>query len=102
MTITITDSSDTSKFEKLLKFLYRERIPFSFDPNSPLSSEELAIQERLQAKYGLNGQWADMSDDAKQDAALLEKILYLEETGQAEPLNYEENNAFKDEIKTWL
>ena len=43
-----------------------------------------------------------MNLDEKEDAAILEKMLYLEETGQAEPLSLEENNAFSNEMKSWL
>lgn len=109
MTITIPNTVESSKYEKLLKFLYRERIAFSFEPTpSPqestrtVSEEDLAIQERLRAKYVLSGQWANMNVDEKEDAAILEKMLYLEETGQAEPLSLEENNAFSNEMKSWL
>ena len=43
-----------------------------------------------------------MSMDEKEDAAILEKMLYLEETGQAEPLSHEENTDFSNEMKSWL
>ncbi len=109
MTITISNSVESSKYEKLLKFLYRERIAFSFEPTpSPqessrtVSEEDLAIRERLHNKYVLSGQWATMNLDEKEDAAILEKMLYLEETGQAEQLSVEENNAFSNEMKSWL
>ena len=102
MTITISNSVESSKYEKLLKFLYRERIAFSFEPTPSVSEEDLAIRERLRAKYDVSGQWATMNLDEKEDAAILEKMLYLEETGQAEPLSVEENNAFSNEMKSWL
>ena len=109
MTITISNPVESSKFEKLLKFLYRERIAFSFEPtpscvplDKSVSEEDLAIRERLHNKYVLSGQWATMNLDEKEDAAILEKMLFLEETGQAEPLSLEENNAFSNEMKSWL
>lgn len=61
-----------------------------------------AIQQRLHAKYAVSGEWANMSVDEKEDAAILEKMLYLEEAGQAEPLSHEENTDFSNEMKSWL
>ena len=102
MTITISNPEESSKYEKLLKFLYRERIAFSFEPTPSVSEEVLAIQQRLHTKYAVSGQWANMSVDEKEDAAILEKMLYLEETGQAEPLSHEESTDFSNEMKSWL
>ena len=102
MTITISNQVESSKFEKLLKFLYQERIAFSFEPSPSVSEDDLAVQKRLSDKYVASGQWATMNPDEKEDAALLEKMLYLEEIGQTEPLNAEENADFANEMKSWL
>ena len=102
MTITISNQVESSKFEKLLKFLYQERIAFSFEPSPSASEDDLAVQERLRDKYVASGQWATMNPDEKEDAAILEKMLYLEETGQTSPLNAEENTDFANEMKSWL
>ena len=101
MTITIPNSLETAKLEKLLKFLGRERIAFSFDPIA-LSDQQVEIQYRLDKKYVATGEWDSMSFDEKEDAAALEKMLMLEETGNAKPLDSEENSAFLNELKTWL
>jgi hypothetical protein len=101
MTITIPNSLEEAKLEKLLKFLGRERIAFSFDPIA-LLDEQVEIQQRLQKKYMLSGEWEHMSNDEKEDAAALEKMLMLEETGQAKPLDSEQNSAFLSELKSWL
>ncbi len=98
MTITISDSVESSKYEKLLKFLYRERIAFSFEPTPSLSEEDLAIRERLRAKYVVSGQWANMSLDEKEDAALLETMLYDSEKG-VETLTPTEQTAFLNELR---
>lgn len=94
MTITISTSEESSKFEKLLKFLYKERIAFDFVPATPATAEDLAIRERLRAKYVLSGEWENMS----QDAALLETMLYDKENG-AELLSPDEQIAFLNELR---
>jgi hypothetical protein len=101
MTITIPNSLETEKLEKLLKFLGRERIAFSFDPVA-LLDEQVEIQHRLHKKYVVSGEWDSMSFDEKEDAAALEKMLMLEGTGDAKPLDSEQNSAFLNELKTWL
>ena len=105
MTITISNQVESSKYEKLLKFLYRERIAFSFEPTpSPqessrtVSEEDLAIRERLRAKYVVSGQWANMNIDEKEDAALLETMLYDREKG-IEILTPTEQTAFLNELR---
>ena len=55
MTITISNQVESSKFEKLLKFLYQERIAFSFEPSPAASEDDLAVQERLRDKYVASG-----------------------------------------------
>jgi hypothetical protein len=81
MTITIFNTAESSKFEKLMQFLYQERIAFVFEPTPSVSEEDLAIKERLRAKYVTSGQWANMNLDEKEDAALLETMLYDREKG---------------------
>jgi hypothetical protein len=71
MTITLSNSAESSKIERLLQFLYQERIAFSFQPDPSVSEEDLAIRERLRAKYVASGQCASMNLDEKEDAALL-------------------------------
>ncbi len=98
MTITISTSEESSKFEKLLKFLYKERIAFDFVPTTPVTAEDLAIRERLRAKYVHSGEWENMNLDEKEDAALLETMLYDKENG-AELLPPTEQAAFLKELR---
>ena len=65
------------------------------------SLDDSIIRERLHNKYVLNGQWHAMNLEEKEDASLLETMLYLEETEQAAPLSIEEDLDFKNEVKTW-
>jgi hypothetical protein len=98
MTITIFNTAESSKFEKLLQFLYQERIAFVFEPTPSVSEEDLAIKERLQAKYVSSGQWANMNLDEKEDAALLETMLYDREKG-VELLTPTEQTTFLKELR---
>ena len=98
MTITVFNSVESSKFEKLLQFLYQERIAFSFEPTPSVSAEDLAIKERLRAKYVDSGEWAAMNLDEKEDAALLETMLYDREKG-VELLTPTEQTSFLNELR---
>ena len=106
-TITI-QFDDTTKLEKILNFIKRLKVPFHIldpqgDPETLWDSDTNAIiQARLIEKYAGTGEWDKMDDEARQDASLLERMLYLEETGQTEPLNVEENTVFANEMKSWL
>ena len=98
MTITISTSEESSKIEKLLKFLYKERITFDFVTTTPVTEEDLAIRERLRAKYVQSGAWENMSLDEKEDATLLESMLYDKEK-DAEMLSPTEQAAFLKELR---
>ncbi len=94
MTVTISNAlAESSKFEKLLQFLHQERIAFSFEPTPSVSEEDLAIKKRLSAKYVDSGEWTTMTMDEKEDAALLETMLYDREKG-VELLTKTEQTAF--------
>ena len=101
MTISFPNSIEPSKIERVLQFLYRERIAFSVEPSNAVTTEDLIIRERLHNKYVRTNEWDAMSLEEKEDAAHLESMLFLEETHQAPPLNEVEDLDFKNEIKTW-
>jgi hypothetical protein len=98
MTITLSNTAESAKIERLLQFLYQERIAFSFQPDPSVSEEDLAIRERLRAKYVASGQWAAMNLDEKEDAALLETMLYDREKG-VELLTPTEQTSFLNELR---
>jgi hypothetical protein len=98
MTITLSNSAESAKIERLLQFLYQERIAFSFQPDPSVSEDDLAIRERLRAKYVASGQWAAMNLDEKEDAALLETMLYDREKG-VELLTPTEQTTFFNELR---
>jgi CO dehydrogenase/acetyl-CoA synthase epsilon subunit len=81
MTITISEHVAPSTLERLFKYMRREKIPFVLQPDVQNETENdlvrtAAIRERLRVKYVLNGEWSTMDDEERQDAALLEGILY--------------------------
>jgi hypothetical protein len=102
MTITIT-AIDSPITERVLKFLRREKVPFVLQQDEEIDDLQRfeAIRERLRLKYVLNGQWATMTDDDRQDAALLEGMLYDDENDNVELLNTTEQIEFKNEMKSW-
>ena len=81
-----------------MQFLYQERIAFSFQPDPSVSEEDLAIRERLRAKYAVSGKWATMNLDEKEDAALLETMLFDRENG-IELLTPTEQTDFLNELR---
>jgi hypothetical protein len=102
MTITITDI-DSPITERVLKFLRREKVPFVLQQDEEIDDLQRieAIRERLRLKYVVNGQWATMTDDDRQDAALLEGMLYDDENDNVELLSTTEQIEFKNEMKSW-
>lgn len=98
MTFSIPNSVEPSKFERLLEFLKREHITFSIEPSPSLSTEDLAIRERLRLKYVADGKWETMSLEEKEDAALLEAMLYDREKG-IEFLTSDEQTDFLNELR---
>lgn len=103
MTITISEDVAPSTIDNLLKYLRREKVPFALQDN--LHDDEAvriaSIRERLRLKYVLTGQWAGMDDEERQDAALLEGMLYDDESGKVELLGAEEQIEFRNEMQSW-
>jgi succinylglutamate desuccinylase len=104
MTITLSEDIAPSTVDRLLKYLRQEKVAFALQDN--LHDEEAvriaSIRERLRLKYVQTGQWETMNDEDRQDAALLEGMLYDDETGKVELLNAAEQIEFKNEMKSWM
>ena len=106
MTITIS-SDEPSTIDRILQTLQplrREKLVF--DIKTDLLDDEdalktAAIRERLRLKYVVNGEWATMDDEDRQDAALLESMLYDDENGLVEILEESDAKAFYHEMKSW-
>jgi hypothetical protein len=98
-TITI-QFDDTSKLQKILNMVKRLKLPFQIsEPETPVSEEDLIIKERLRKKYVASGQWDTMSLDEKEDAALLESMLYDQDNG-IELLSPSEQKDFLNELSS--
>ncbi len=102
MTITIS-SNEPSTIDRILHLLRREKVPFVYEPE-PLDADELkteAIRERLRLKYVVTDTWSKMTDEERIDASLFESMLYDDDNDCVEVLNPEEQNAFRNEMKSW-
>ena len=106
MTITIS-SDEPSTIDRILKTLQplrREKLVFDIKTDVVEDEDALktaAIRERLRLKYVVNGEWARMDDEDRQDAALLESMLYDDENGLVEVLEEADAKAFYNEMKSW-
>ena len=60
------------------------------------------IQNRLINKYVSTGEWAKMTDDERQDASLLEKMLYDEEQPDYKVYSVEESDKILADLKNEL
>jgi hypothetical protein len=84
MTITISEHVAPSTLERLFKYMRREKVPFVLQPDVQNETESdvvrtAAIRERLRLKYVVTDEWLTMDDEERQDAALLEGMLYDKE-----------------------
>ena len=59
----------------------------------------ITIRDRLIEKYVQNGEWDCMDDDERQDAVLLEKMLWLEEQPDRKVYSVEESNQILADLK---
>jgi hypothetical protein len=99
MTITI-HNIEAPTLETVLSFLRQKKVPFTLNDEDTLRTE--AIRERLRLKYVVNGEWASMDDDDRQDASLLEGILYDKEQPDYEVYSEAETKDFYTNLKQQL
>ena len=59
--------------------LLNQKKTFRIEPNDPEVLERLVLQARMTEKYVKTGKWDNMDDDEREDAALVEMMLYAEE-----------------------
>ena len=104
MTITLSENVAPSTLERLLDYLKREQVPYVVQPNGNDDDVERtsAIRERLRHKYVTTGAWATMDDEDRQDASLLEGMLY--DRGREDRVVYSEADtaAFYKNLKKEL
>lgn len=99
MTVTIPNI-EAPILETVLSFLRQKKVPFTLNDEDALRTE--AIRERLRLKYVVNGEWANMDDDDRQDAALLEGMLYDKEQPDYEVYSEAEAKDFYTNLKKQL
>lgn len=95
---------DSTKFDKVLQLV--KQLKVSFETTEPTTLWEEAthkiIQNRLINKYVSTGEWAKMTDDERQDASLLEKMLYDEEQPDYKVYSVEESDKILADLKNEL
>jgi hypothetical protein len=92
--------------ETILETIRSLQFPFkisndSFDTEGYVwdDSDIEPIKKRLHNKYVRTQQWSKMSDDERQDAVLLEKMLYQKEQDDYEVLSEEDSLQFLKDLK---
>ena len=99
MTVTIPNI-EAPILETVLSFLRQKKVPFTLNDEDALRTA--AIRERLRLKYVVNGEWTNMDDDDRQDAALLEGILYNKEQPDYEVYSEADTKDFYTNLKQQL
>lgn len=100
------DSLTLEKFlnlAKQLKVSYRN-VSNNNDAEETLWDSDIhpIIQERLTEKYVKTGEWKDMDDEERQDASLLEKMLYDEEQPDNKVYSISESEQILADLKKQL
>ncbi len=106
MTITISENVAPSTLERILNYIKREKVPYVIAPSNEEDEADVirtsAIRERLREKYVTTGAWATMDDDDRQDAVLLEEMLYNREQGKVETYSEADTADFYKNLKKEL
>ena len=97
VTITFEEDRNDSKVQNALNYLKTLGLSFRIkeEPAKEEEDEEtVAVRERLRLKYVVNGEWQNMDEEDREDAALLEKMLWQREQPDYEVLSEDESEAF--------
>ena len=108
-TTLILQFDDTTKFQQILTLVKQLKVPFQFgetasNTEGSVWDEEIhpIVQERLIKKYVETGEWATMNDDERQDASLLEKMLFDREQPDYEVYSEADTKSFLANLKKEL
>lgn len=107
------ESQDEGFLLALFKKLKVKTIDFKADPlkkgeilpdtiNNEDREEQDYIQNALQQKYVHTGQWKNMTDEEKADAALAEMMLYEQQRPDYKVMTAEESDTFYATLKKQL
>lgn len=101
MTKSITITYQEADEKLLMAFFNRLKIAIISDKKSEPDLEIEVVRKRLHDKYIVTGQWSKMDDDAQEDAAHAETLIYRREKGE-EYLSKAEADDFLRELETEL
>jgi hypothetical protein len=101
MTKSITITYQEADEGLLIAFFNRLKIAIVSDKKTGTDSEIEVVRKRLYDKYVVTGQWSKMGDEAREDAAHAETLIYRREQGE-EYLSKAEADAFLRELETEL
>ncbi len=93
MTITISENVEPSVIANLFTYMQREKVPYAVQ-NDDDAVRIAAVRERLRLKFVVSGEWANMDDEDRLDAALFEGMMYDRETRHIEYHSAEDSKAF--------
>ena len=102
MQAVVLPFSESKDLKMLLDLARRLQIPFriqeveSFEPES---LETITVRTRLTEKYVSTGEWDNMDDDERQDASLLEMMLFAEEQPDYKIYSVEESAQMLADLK---
>ena len=97
--LPITESRD---LQLVLDLARRLQIPFRIrevEPAEPEDLETITIRERLTDKYVKTGEWENMDEEQREDAAFVEMMLYSKEDPDNAYYSEEESNAILADLK---
>ena len=108
-TTLILQFDDTTKFQQILALAKQLKVPFQLGESSSAADDAVwdadihpIIQSRLLKKYVETGEWDAMNDDERQDAALLERMLFDKEQPNREVYSEIETKEFLANLKKEL
>jgi len=90
-----TDRNDV-RLQSLIDLAQQLKVTFKVSEPLLITPEDAIIKERLRQKYVLSGQWDTMTLDEKEDAAMLESMLYDREIGVPVLTPNEQANFIKE------
>lgn len=114
MTIHLPSTLSPDMLERIVNYLRRQKVTFHLEQDTaPLVSDaleesnwdadfELIIKKRLTEKYVASGEWATMNDDERQDASLLEAMLWQQEQPYEGHIPESETRQFLEDVKKGL
>jgi hypothetical protein len=93
VTITFQAEQNDSKLQNALNYLKSLGLAFRIKEETPKEEDDdetVAVRERLRLKYVVTGEWKNMDEEDREDAVLLETMLWKREQPDYEVLSEEE------------